>query len=226
MKEQFPGNVFLPIPELGDFWKFHQHKASQVPRFCPVCPPKSPQYTLWAPGSSCCQNYWVQTKSSLSHLVLLYITKQKRSSTRRVAGFSLHTCFWYLLFAWFCAKCQVKWKTCDMATVLKDFITLEAYIWLENRKKSVLGCWIKYTEWVLEYATDMGERERSVSVWMIKKGFVEVIPEGFQQAEREDEGVPNRRDRGKDSVEKLLSRVGTLASLGSRVWEGSHYLGM
>ena len=35
---------------------------------------------------------------------------------------------------------------------------------------------------MLEYATDMGERERSVSVWMIKKGFVEVIPEGFQQA--------------------------------------------
>ena len=70
---------------------------------------------------------------------------------------------------------------------------------------------------MLEYATDMGERERSVSVWMIKTGFVEVIPEGFQQAEREDEGVPNRRDRGKDSVEKLLSRVGTLASLGSRV---------
>ena len=70
---------------------------------------------------------------------------------------------------------------------------------------------------MLEYATDIGERERSVSVWMTKKGFVEGIPEGFQQAEREDEGVPNRSDRGKDSVEKLLSRVGTLASLGSRV---------
>ena len=70
---------------------------------------------------------------------------------------------------------------------------------------------------MLEYATDLGERERSVSVWMIKKVFMEVIPEGFQQAEREDEGVPNGRDRRKDSIEKLLSRVGTLASLGSRV---------
>lgn len=63
----------------------------------------------------------------------------------------------------------------------------------------------------------MGEKERSVFVWMIKKGFVEVIPEGFQQAEREDEGIPNGRDRGKDSVEKLMSRVRTLASFESRV---------
>lgn len=48
----------------------------------------------------------------------------------------------------------------------------------------------------------MGERERSVFVWMIKIGFVEVIPEGFQSAEREDEGVPDGRDRGKDNVDK------------------------
>lgn len=63
----------------------------------------------------------------------------------------------------------------------------------------------------------MGEKERSVFVWMIKKGLVEVILEGFQQAEREDEGIPNGRDRGKDSVEKLMSRVRTLASFESRV---------
>lgn len=63
----------------------------------------------------------------------------------------------------------------------------------------------------------MGEKERSVFVWMIKKGLVEVILEGFQQAEREDEGIPNGRDRGKESVEKLMSRVRTLASFESRV---------
>ena len=63
----------------------------------------------------------------------------------------------------------------------------------------------------------MGEKERSVFVWMIKKGLVEVILEGFQQAEREDEGITNGRDRGKESVEKLMSRVRTLASFESRV---------
>lgn len=62
-RNSFLEMFFFPLPELGDFWKFHQHGASLVPGFCPICPPKRRQCTLWAPRCSCCQNYWIQTKT-------------------------------------------------------------------------------------------------------------------------------------------------------------------
>lgn len=63
----------------------------------------------------------------------------------------------------------------------------------------------------------MGEKERSVFVWMIKKGLVEVISRRFRQQRGKMRASGKRKGQRKESVEKLMSRVRTLASFESRV---------
>lgn len=67
----------------------------------------------------------------------------------------------------------------------------------------------------------MRERQRSAFAWVIKKDYMEVIPEGFKQAGRKEEGISNGREGTKDSADRLMSRVVTLASLGKRVLKRS-----